>query len=110
MTRMEALEALATAAVAYFRGGLRAEHYPALLDAVDRLPDPLPAATPGEVVEALDIRAVCLQAVEAKLASVPKPRSYEMAHYCMGLEDASLAIQAKIAARLALVKEAGDAD
>lgn len=51
MTRMEALEAVATAAIAYFRGGLKAEDYPALLDAVDRLPDPLPAATPGEVVE-----------------------------------------------------------
>ena len=105
MSRTELLEQLAEKAVAYFRGGLRAEHYPALLDAVDRLPDPLPAATPGEVVEALDIRAVCLQAVEAKLASVPKPRSYEMAHYCMGLEDASLAIQAKITSCLPLVKE-----
>lgn len=119
MTRMEALEAVAEAAeiLAHSAGVIRGrtpedadiythelEHIRHLMAMLSTL-DALPAATPGEVVEALDIRAVCLQAVEAKLASVPKPRSYEMAHYCMGLEDASLAIQAKITSRLPLVKE-----
>lgn len=110
---MEALEAVAEAAMAWWEAGASpsVEHARAvaLRQALHAL-DALPASPPGEVVEALDIRAVCLQAVEAKLASVPKPRSYEMAHYCMGLEDASLAIQAKITSRLPLVKETDDAD
>lgn len=106
--RMKALEAVAEAARATVRevGGTDG-----LFEALRNLRalDALPAATPGDVVEAPDIRAVCLQAIDAKLASVPTPRSYEMAHYCMGLEDASLAIQAKITSCLPLAKEAGDA-
>ena len=61
-----------------------------LVRALDALPAP---AAEGETV---GIRAICLQAIADKLARVPKPRSYEMAHYCMGLEDAALAIQSKI--------------
>ena len=63
----------------------------------------LPAASPTVVGETVDIRAVCLRAIADKLERVPKPRSYEMARYCMGLEDAAMAIRDKIAVRLALI-------
>ena len=62
-------------------------------------------ALPARQAETVDIRAVCLQAIADKLASVPKPRSYEMAHYCMGLEDAAMAIQSKITVTLPLTPE-----
>lgn len=64
--------------------------------------DALPAepADAGEMVEVIDVREVALQAIASKLAAVPKPRSYEMAHYCMGLEDAAMAIRDKIHARI----------
>lgn len=123
MKRMEALEAVAEAAeiLAHSAGVIRGrtpedadiythelEHIRHLMAMLSTL-DALPASPPGEVVEVVDVRTVCLQAINDKLASVPVPRSYEMAHYCMGLEDASLAIQAKIAVRLALTEDGGDA-
>lgn len=97
MTELEALRRVAEAAREFLAQSGRdwhaIRHYDAkqeLIAALDALPAP---DAPGEVV---DIRAVCLQAIADKLAKVPKPRSYEMAHYCMGLEDAALAIQGKI--------------
>jgi hypothetical protein len=78
------------------------------VSAVDRLVaalDALPAASPPVVGEGetVDIRAVCLRAIADKIERVPKPRSYEMAHYCMGLEDAAMAIRDKITVRLPLI-------
>jgi hypothetical protein len=95
MTREELMAAVVDEARAYLKkyfGGYHANpaDLRAALSALD-------AHTPEPEVS---IRDVALQAIEDKLASVPKPRSYDMAHYCMGLEDAAMAIRAKIILRI----------
>lgn len=112
MTRLEKLEAVVEAARAF-----RDKIYHPLADhewtqIKKRFYDALAALdahTEAQEVtgETVDIRAVCLQAINDKLAAVPKPRSYEMAHYCMGLEDAAMAIQSKITVTLPLNREGG---
>lgn len=39
-------------------------------------------------------RERCAKILDNKREAVPKPRSYESAHYCMGLEDGAAAIRA----------------
>jgi hypothetical protein len=67
-------------------------------DAVGRW-NAAPRPAPAPAAEKLDLLDVALAAIKAKRDAVPRPRSYEMAHYCMGLEDAMLAVQAKIQRR-----------
>ena len=102
MSRLEKLEAVVEAARPYAYHGTDNNRLLRALAALDAHTEA--QEVPGETV---DIRAVCLQAINDKLAAVPKPRSYEMAHYCMGLEDAAMAIQSKITVTLPLTPEGG---